>query len=146
MATKKTKKKATRTATDPATMVREAWATTLETLVSAEQEAEKQLRALLKKNKFTAEEASAAVRDLRSRIEKERKKALKQFDTQVQSVQARVKKERKALGRVVDDAVRGTLVALNIPTRQEVAELTRKVGELSRKIDGFRKSAARRVA
>ena len=46
------------------------------------------------------------------------------------------------LGRVVDETVRGTLVALNIPSRREVSELTRKVDELSRKIDGYRRSKA----
>jgi len=39
----------------------------------------------------------------------------------------------------VDDAVRRTLAALNIPSRNEVQELTRRVEELSRKIDRFRR-------
>jgi hypothetical protein len=34
--------------------------------------------------------------------------------------------------------VHRALVAFNIPSRQEVGELTRKVDELSRKIDSFR--------
>ena len=56
------------------------------------------------------------------------------------------KKERKDLGQVVDETVRGTLVALNIPSRREVSELTRKVDELSRKIDSYRRSSSNRSA
>jgi polyhydroxyalkanoate synthesis regulator phasin len=39
----------------------------------------------------------------------------------------------------VDGAVRRTLAALNIPSRHEVHELTRRVEELSRRIDRFRR-------
>ena len=36
---------------------------------------------------------------------------------------------------MLDDAVQRALAALNIPSRQEVQTLTRKVAQLSRKID-----------
>ena len=36
--------------------------------------------------------------------------------------------------------MKGALVAFNIPSRQEVGELTCKVNELSRKIDSFKGS------
>jgi len=39
--------------------------------------------------------------------------------------------------------VQGALAALNIPSRREVHELTRRVEELSRKIDGFRRAPRR---
>ena len=75
------------------------------------------------------------------RLEKERSKALKQLEAHLAMLQTRAKKERKALTRMADDAVQNTLAALNIPSRQEVQELTRRVEELSRKIDGFRRRA-----
>ena len=54
-------------------------------------------------------------------------------------LQTRARKERRALARMVDDAVQRTLAALNIPSRQEVHQLTRRVEELSRKVDRFRR-------
>jgi polyhydroxyalkanoate synthesis regulator phasin len=40
---------------------------------------------------------------------------------------------------MVDEAVQRTLAALNIPSRQEVHELTRRVEDLSRRVGGFRR-------
>jgi RNA polymerase-binding transcription factor DksA len=100
---------------------------------------------LLKRNKITTKDASEAIADFRHRVERERKKALKEIEGRVSSLQTRVRKERKAAAKMVDEAVKGALVAFNIPSRQEVAELTRKVDELSRKIDGF-KAPTRRAA
>ena len=73
------------------------------------------------------------------RLERERKKAMKQVEGRLAEFQTRARKERRALSRTVDDAVRRTLAALNIPSRNEVHELTRRVEELSRKIDRFRR-------
>ena len=39
----------------------------------------------------------------------------------------------------MDEALQSALASFNIPTRQEVHELTRKVDELSRKIDRFKR-------
>jgi hypothetical protein len=73
------------------------------------------------------------------RLERERKKALKQVEGRLAVLQTRAKKERRAVTRMVDDAVQRTLAALNIPSRQEVQELTRRVEELSSRIDRFRR-------
>lgn len=140
MAKKKTAAKKTPPATRGAgDVLRDAWATTQNALVSAEGAMEKQVKGLLKKNKIDTREAKAMLRDLGTRIQKERRKALKEVQAGVSTLQHRVGKERKAVGRMVDDAVRRALAAFNIPSRNEVAELTRKVDELSRKIDGFKR-------
>lgn len=123
-------------------VLRDTWHATLEALTSAEKEMEKQVRLLLKKNKISAKEAQAMLKDLSAQVQTQRKRALKELEARLKSLQARVKKERKAVGRVVDEAVKGALASLNIPSRQEVAELTRKVEELSRKIDSFKRRAA----
>jgi len=73
------------------------------------------------------------------RLERERKKALKQIEGRLAVLQTRAKKERRAVSRMVDDAVQRTLAALNIPSRQEVQALTRRVEELSGRIDRFRR-------
>src|SRR4051812_5317595 len=86
------------------------------------------------------------LQDLTVRFTKERKKAMREVEGQVKELRHRVEKERKAAGRMVDDAVRAALAAFNIPSRGEVAELTRKVDELSRKIDSIKRpSTARRT-
>jgi hypothetical protein len=54
-------------------------------------------------------------------------------------LQARVLRERETVARAAEDAVQRALAALNIPSRQEVQELSRKVDELSRRIEAFRR-------
>jgi polyhydroxyalkanoate synthesis regulator phasin len=122
-----------------ANVLRDTWASTLGALTSAQAEMEKQIRLLLKKNKINAKDASGMLKELSTRIAVERKRALKDLESRMKTVQARLKKERKAVSRMVSDAVQGTLATFNIPSRQEIADLTRKVDELSKKIDSIRR-------
>ena len=143
-----TKKKTAKKAVSTGEALRNAWSATVETLTKAEREMEKQVRMLMKKNKLGPKEAQAMLAKLRSRVGVERKRAVKELESRLKTLQARVKKERKVLGKAVDEAVQSALAAFNIPSRQEVADLTRKVEELSRKIDTFKRrpSAPRRVS
>jgi polyhydroxyalkanoate synthesis regulator phasin len=122
------------------------WEGTREALGSAEVAMQKRVRSLVKQGNARTQQASEALGAWRSRLEKERRKAMKQLEAQLATLQTRAKRERKALGRMADDAVQNALAALNIPSRQEVHELTRRVEELSRKIDGFRRATPRRTA
>jgi polyhydroxyalkanoate synthesis regulator phasin len=133
---------AARTAQDTKTArtrLRDTWYATLGALTSAEENLEKQIRRLLKRNKVTTTDASAMLKDIGALIGRERRKALKDLDARVKALQARVRKERKVVSRTVNDAVQTALAAVNIPSRHEVHELTRKVDELSRKIDRFKR-------
>jgi phage shock protein A len=134
---KKSRKAAPAKARTTADVLREKWEAAVKSLAAAEAEVEKQIRQFVGKNKVS-QDATRAFGDFRQKLERERKKAAKQLEGQLGKLQGRLKQERKNLGRVVDDAVHRALVAFNIPSRQEVGELTRKVDELSRKIDGFR--------
>lgn len=120
-------------------LIRDSWSAAQRAVVSAQQGMEKQLRELLKRNKIGSRDAAVALKDLRVRAEKERRKALSLLDKQLKSLQTRLKKERRALGRVVQDAVQSTLAAFNIPSRREIGELTRKVDALSQKLDTRRR-------
>lgn len=120
-----------------ADVVRDAWASTVGALTSAQGEMEKQIHLLLKKNKIDARDAKGVLKQLGTRIGVERKRALKDLEARMKSVQTRLKKERKVVGRMVDDAVQGALATFNIPSRQEIGDLTRKVDELSKKIDSL---------
>jgi len=123
--------------------LRETWAATVDALGSAEAEAERQLRQLLARNRIKPADARTALLAFRARVQKERHRASREIDARLSALQVRLRHEGHNLGRALDQAVRGTLAALNIPSRREVSELTHKVDELTRKIDGYRRSARR---
>jgi poly(hydroxyalkanoate) granule-associated protein len=137
----RTAHKASRTVNTAADRIKDTWESTLSALTAAEQEVERQIRTVLKRNKIGPQDAAAALKDLGERFEKERKKAAKELEGRLGDLQDRVQKERKSLGKRFDEAVHGTLATLNIPSRKEISDLTRKVDELTRKIDGFRKTS-----
>ena len=126
-----------------ATRLTKTWDDTREALGSAEATVEKRVRALVKKSGLDTRKAADTLMTWRDRVERERRRAMKRLEAEVSSLQSRAKKERRAMGRMVDEAVQGALAALNIPSRHEVHELTRRVEELSRKIDGFRRAPTR---
>ena len=128
-----------------ADVLRETWEATLKSLSAAEAELQKQVRSLLN-GKGIGAEAAESLRGWGQRLDKERRKLARDIESRMSSLQARVQKERQSAARVVDDTVRGALAALNIPSRQEINELTRKVDELSRKIDGMGSRARRTPA
>jgi hypothetical protein len=136
-------KKARAAGTRTRTVLRQRWTEAWKGLSAAQIQLEKRVKKLLKDKGFNATEIGNAVTEIGNRLEKERKKAAKQIGGRLDVLQKRAIKEGKALGRAVDDAVRGTLATLNIPSRQEVVELTRKVDELSRKLDRVGKPTAR---
>lgn len=115
--------------------LRETWTATRDALVSAERRMEKQASDLLKRNKVGTRDAALILEGLRTRAERERRKAVAGLEAGMQTLQARLQRERKAFGRTARDTVQSTLAALNIPSRSEIAELTRRVEKLSRRLD-----------
>lgn len=120
------------------------WDGTREALGTAEAALERQLRLLMKRGTARTQQATEALMAWRSRLLRERRKAMKQMEERLALLQTRARRERRAMGRYAEEAVQGALAALNIPSRREVHELTRRVEELSRKIDGFRRGGATR--
>jgi hypothetical protein len=115
------------------------WKETRSALSSAEATVERRVKALARRSGVDTRQATQTLQAWGHRLERERKKALRQVEGRLADLQTRARKERRALTRNVDDAVRRTLAALNIPSRNEVQELTRRVEELSRKVDRFRR-------
>jgi polyhydroxyalkanoate synthesis regulator phasin len=134
---KKTRPAASAQTRSTADVLREQWDRAVKSLTAAEAQVEKQIRQFVAKNKV-GQDATRTFTELRKKLERERKRAARELEGGVARFQGRFQEERKNLGRRVDDAVHRALVAFNIPSRQEVGELTRKVDELSRKIDSFR--------
>jgi poly(hydroxyalkanoate) granule-associated protein len=103
----------------------------------AEGRFEKDVRAFAERLGIDTREAARMLKEWNRRLERELQRASRQIDSGVAEAQKVVKKEQRAFGRMVDEAVQRALASLNIPTRQEVQALTRKVHQLSRKVDRF---------
>jgi poly(hydroxyalkanoate) granule-associated protein len=97
------------------------------------------VKALVERGGVDTRHARATLAAWRHRLDRERRKALKQVEGRLSGLQSRARRERRTLIRAVDDAVQRALAALNIPSRHEVRALTRRVAELSRKVDRFRR-------
>jgi len=119
--------------------IKKTWNDTVQALSTAEARVEKEIRALLKRNKISTRDAATAIKDVRALIGRERKKGMKELETRFASLQVRLRKEGKSASKRIDDAVLAALATFNIPSRHEVQELTRKVNELSRKIDSSKR-------
>ena len=119
--------------------LRGAWSQAQHALVTAQAEIEKQVKAALKRNKIGGRQADEVLQELGARFEKERLKAQKNLEAQLGTLAGQVQKGGKAAGKRVGAAVEQALASLNIPSRREVADLTKKVEELSRKIDALKR-------
>jgi polyhydroxyalkanoate synthesis regulator phasin len=75
----------------------------------------------------------------RSRLDREGRKARKRVRARLAELQKRAQQERRTLARAADGAVARALAALNIPTRRELQELSRRVEQLSSRVAGLRR-------
>jgi len=121
------------------TQIRKTWNETVQALTSAEARVQDEVKALLKRNRIGTKDGATVLRDLGALVERERRKGVKELETRFAALQTRVRKDGKVISRRVDEAVQGALASFNIPSRQEVQELTRKVNELSRKVGALRR-------
>lgn len=124
MAAKRTVRRTTRPAVrDVRGRLAQTWDETREALDMGRATLEKRARALMKTRGLDPDRAAERLAALRRRLGQQGRKAVKQVE-----------------GRLV----RRTLLALDLPSRQEFHELTLRVEDLSRKIDGLRGTARRR--
>jgi polyhydroxyalkanoate synthesis regulator phasin len=75
----------------------------------------------------------------RSRIDREGKKARKRALAGLAELQQRAARERTSVAHAADAAVARALAALNIPSRREVQELSRRVERLATRVDALRR-------
>ena len=113
------------------------WTQAQASLSDAEVRVEKEIRTLAKRLGIDTRQASKHVKEWNRRLDREVRKASSRIDAGLGELQKTVKKEQRSLNRMIEDAVQSALAALNIPTRREVQVLTRKVHQLSRKIDRY---------
>jgi hypothetical protein len=119
--------------------VRGTWSETLASLAAAEKAVEKQVRRVLQRNRIGTKDAATVLKDVKALVARERKKAARHLEVRLTALQARAKKERHAVARMANAAAQSALAAFNVPSRREVQDLTRKVDQLSRKIDARRR-------
>lgn len=129
-------RKAVQNARTAGDMMRETWSAAVTALTSAEEQMAHQLRLMLRRNHITPAAAATALSDLRERFTRERTRARRRIDEGVGDIAARLDQERKVVSRALDSAVHGALASFDIPTRREVAQLTKKVEELTRRVGG----------
>ncbi len=100
---------------------------------------EQRARALMKTSGVDPDKAAERLAALRQRLDRERRKAVKRVEGRLVGLRARARKERRVLTSKADEAVHRALVALDIPSRKELHELTRRIEDLTRKIDALQR-------
>ncbi len=137
MAARKTVRRTTRPAVRPGRLAK-TWDDTRALLGRGRARLEQRARALIQTSGVDTEKAAESLGALRQRLGLERKKAIKRVEGRLGALRTRAQQERHAFASKAEDAVRRALDALDLPRRQELRQLTRRVEELSRKIDSLR--------
>jgi polyhydroxyalkanoate synthesis regulator phasin len=124
-------------------VLREGWRGALDALGRAEAEVEARVKQLLRKNRINVEDAAELLREFRKGVEKERGRGMRELEARLGELRQRLGREGRNVAKAVDEAVQSGMAALNIPSRREVALLTKKVDELSRRIASLRRNRKR---
>jgi poly(hydroxyalkanoate) granule-associated protein len=94
----------------------------------------KQVAAFGRRNGLDAKRLARRADGWRSRFDREGRRARKAIEIRLGQLQQRALRDRRALARAADDAVSRTLAALNIPTRRELQQLSRRVEQLTNRV------------
>lgn len=115
-----------------------AWGETRRALRSAEATVGRRVSKLVERSGLEPKAVRRTAELWRARIEREGKKARKRVEAGLVELRQRARHDRRTLVRSVDDAVARALGVLNIPTRHEVQQLSRRVEQLARRIGALR--------
>ena len=116
-----------------------SWRDARKALRSAEGVVGRRVAAFARSRGIDTKELAHRAELWRSRIDREGKKARKRALAGLAELQQRAVRERTSLAHSADGAVARALAALNIPTRREVQELSRRVERLATRVDAFRR-------
>jgi hypothetical protein len=134
------RKKSAKTArTSAARRIESLWQDARGAFRSAESQARKRVTAFARRNGVDTQELVERARQVRGRIERDGRKARKAALARLAQLQQRARDERRSLTRMADHAVARALAALDIPTRREVQELSRRVELLSTRVGALRR-------
>ena len=115
------------------------WTDTQRALRSAEATVGRRVAALVKRSGLEPREVMRQAERWRARVDREGKKARTRVEARLAQLRQRARRDRRTLSRSVDDAVARALAALNIPTRQEVRQLQRRVEQLTTRVERLRR-------
>jgi poly(hydroxyalkanoate) granule-associated protein len=115
------------------------WNDTRKALRSAEATVGKRVAALVKRSGLEPREVMRQAELWRARLDREGKKARKRVQARLVELKQRAGRDRRSLTRSVDDAVARALAALNIPSRHEIQQLSRRVEQLSQRVGARRR-------
>ena len=136
MTRKKTPKAARASA---ARRIETLWKDARGALRSAESQARKRVVAFARRNGVDAKQLADRAEKWRGRIERDGRKARKLALARLTELRQRARHERHSLTRMADHAVARALSALDIPTRREIHELSRRVELLSTRVGALRR-------
>jgi poly(hydroxyalkanoate) granule-associated protein len=136
MARKKTRSVAR---TRAANRLETTWRDARTALVSAEGAVGRRVAAFARDRGIDTKELARRAEQWRTRIDREGKKARKRALAGLAQLQQRAARERRSLAHAADEAVGRALAALNIPTRREVQELSRRVERLATRVGSLRR-------
>ncbi len=139
MATRKKARRNTGTRRARSERLSRTWKDTRRALRSAEERVSRKVAELVEQSGLPTREVVKRAEAWRTRLGQQGRKARKQALARLAELQQRARRDGRALGRGVDDTVARALAALNIPTRQEVQELSRRVERLSARVDRLRR-------
>ena len=123
----------------PPTRLERTWNDTRRALRTAEATVGKRVAALVERSGLEPREVMRQAEVWRAQLDREGRKAKKRFEARLGALKQRAKRDRRTLVRSADEAVARALAALNIPTRHEVQLLSRRVEQLSSRVDAFRR-------
>lgn len=109
---------------------REIWLAGLGALERLEEEGDKVFETLVERGKRYEDER-------RSQIEEATENLREQQEALTADVTQRLDDATKSVEKAVSDTLSGTLGQIGVPTREEVRGLSRRVGELSKKLDAL---------
>ncbi len=116
----KTAKGSTKKKTTVASLAKDLWLATLGAFSLAEEEVNRFVKRLVDRGSLSQEEGKKMIDELKTKV----------------------KKNRLDFGKMMEESVSKALEKLNIPSKEEVHELTRKVEALTKKIERFGSKAA----
>jgi poly(hydroxyalkanoate) granule-associated protein len=109
---------------------REIWLAGLGALSRLEQEGDKVFQTLVERGKDYEDKRSKQLQEATENFRK-------QQESLTEDVSKRLDDATKSVEKAVSDTLNGTLGRIGVPTRDEVRGLSRRVGELSEKLDAL---------
>ena len=119
--------------------LKSAWKETRRALKSAEATVGRRVAALVRRSGLKPRDVMRQAEAWRVRLDKESKRARQRVAAGLVELKQRTHRDRRMLAHAVDQAVARALAALNIPSRHELQQLSRRVEQLTARVGGVRR-------